>query len=291
MNYQQQQLEQKNRRKGLMLAFWIHAGVVVAAMIPLLSTTFADTEETKLAENTTYVTFDFTQKKTDFDLSGRRTKVAAGPKKPAEARPAEVIPKPTDHQPEQAAEPDVQEQVITTPDPVQPIKITIPPIRPSIGTASKPDPRPAPVPPTPAPVASKPDPKPSAGEPSKGPVTGTSSGNGTASNSGSNGGDNSNVSGTGGDAAGAFNGIGGRRVLARPDMRERSNKEGKVSVDVCVNRQGVVESVRYRSKGSTTADPALVKKAEEYAWKFRYEASATAPATQCSYLTFVFRLK
>lgn len=84
-------------------------------------------------------------------------------------------------------------------------------------------------------------------------------------------------------------GLGGRRVLERPPVRDSTAKTGMVVVHLCVNRKGKVISAEYAPKGSTTSDTHLIRLATENARQWRFEKSNEKK--QCGNITFNFLLK
>ena len=86
-------------------------------------------------------------------------------------------------------------------------------------------------------------------------------------------------------------GIFGRKVIYRANVKKITEREGKMSMKLCVDRQGNVTYSEFLRDGSTIFDPNLVAKAEATAAKYRFEPDPTAPARQCGKLTFIFRIE
>jgi len=84
-------------------------------------------------------------------------------------------------------------------------------------------------------------------------------------------------------------GIGGRGILYEPNIKDNSQKTGKVVVKVCVDSSGKVISSKFTQKGSTTTDAHLVKIAKESAVKYKFSASEIEE--QCGTITVDFKLK
>lgn len=68
-------------------------------------------------------------------------------------------------------------------------------------------------------------------------------------------------------------------------------KEGRVVVEITVDKQGKVVRAIGGAKGSTTADAQLVKAAEEAAKRARFNADPKAANLQVGTITYVFRLE
>ena len=83
----------------------------------------------------------------------------------------------------------------------------------------------------------------------------------------------------------------GRGVQALPSPRYDYQKEGKVVVEVSVDRSGKVVNANPGIKGSTTLDEDLLKVAKEAAMKASFEVKQDAPAIQKGSITYNFILK
>lgn len=84
--------------------------------------------------------------------------------------------------------------------------------------------------------------------------------------------------------------LGGRgfRSLPKPDYKY--NEEGKVVVEVSVDRTGKVIAASSGVKGSTTLDDYLVRVAKEAALKARFDPKPDAPEIQKGTITYNFKL-
>jgi TonB family protein len=127
-------------------------------------------------------------------------------------------------------------------------------------------------------------------------------GGGNAGNGGINGGTGDNPfgksSGSGGGSGGGDGtgtgasvggGLGGRKITNRGRIDDRSQKEGKVVIAVCVDTEGQVTSADYRYSGSTMQDTELKNKAIAAAKGYRFGPSQASQ--ECGTITFVFKLK
>lgn len=85
--------------------------------------------------------------------------------------------------------------------------------------------------------------------------------------------------------------FGGRGFQSLPKPNYDYQGEGKVVVEVSVDRSGKVIQARPGMAGSTILDDYLLKVAKEAALKARFEAKSDAPAVQKGTITYNFKLK
>jgi TonB family protein len=100
----------------------------------------------------------------------------------------------------------------------------------------------------------------------------------------------------GGDQMGAGDaGIGfsleGRSLVQAPNIKDQSQKTGKVLINIKVDQDGNVISVDFSLKGSTTSDPHLVKLAKKAARQTKFNPDAGAPNVQYGSITFNFKVR
>ena len=117
---------------------------------------------------------------------------------------------------------------------------------------------------------------------------------GTEGNQGSNEGSvdsQSRVGGTVGGGDGISFSLGNRSALKLPTPEYPSQKSGTVVVEVRVDRNGNVTSVRGGMRGSTTNDSELIKAAERAARLAKFDVDPNATATQTGTITYVFKLQ
>ncbi len=69
------------------------------------------------------------------------------------------------------------------------------------------------------------------------------------------------------------------------------NEEGRVVVQIDVNRQGVVTSAKATLTGSTTRNTTLIAAAEKAARQARFNANPDAPFTQTGTITYNFKMR
>lgn len=84
-------------------------------------------------------------------------------------------------------------------------------------------------------------------------------------------------------------GLSGRGVLKRPSLEDNSQKEGKVKVEICVNKSGKVIKAEYSQFGSTTIDTDLIELAEASAKKYQFTPSINPE--QCGEVLITFSLQ
>jgi colicin import membrane protein len=83
----------------------------------------------------------------------------------------------------------------------------------------------------------------------------------------------------------------GRGVQTLPKPEYKIQEEGRVVVEVSVDREGNVIQAVPGSKGSTTLNENLLKVAKDAAMKARFEVKQDAPVTQKGTITYNFILK
>jgi TonB family protein len=81
-------------------------------------------------------------------------------------------------------------------------------------------------------------------------------------------------------------GLGRPNQLPKPDYTVL--EQGRVVVEIVVNRNGVVTRARAGARGSTTTNQTLYRLAEEAALKARFEIPANAPEEQRGTITYNF---
>jgi colicin import membrane protein len=108
-------------------------------------------------------------------------------------------------------------------------------------------------------------------------------------------GDSGNGTGASGNGTGGGNGIsyslGGRGFVSLPSPKYKLQVEGKVVVEVSVDKEGKVVQAIPGTKGSTTLDESLLKVAKDAALGARFEVKNDAPAIQKGTITYNFILK
>src|SRR6186997_2326152 len=84
-------------------------------------------------------------------------------------------------------------------------------------------------------------------------------------------------------------GLGNRGVLHEPQIKDGSQKTGRVVITVCVDKSGKVVKAEYTQKGSTTTDSELRDIAKKAALKFQFTTSEIEE--QCGTITVDFKVK
>ena len=98
-------------------------------------------------------------------------------------------------------------------------------------------------------------------------------------------GDGTNGDGLEGD------GIITRKIVYHEDIGRIAKVNGRIVLDICINRQGKVEYVAYNADKTTIMDKEIIRKATEIAARYRYEANYSAPKRECGQLTFIFTIQ
>ena len=82
-----------------------------------------------------------------------------------------------------------------------------------------------------------------------------------------------------------------RKLIKRANVGSLAVKAGKVSIFICVDRNGRVVSTKYDLATSTLKDPDFIAKAEAVASSYVFAIDITAPEKQCGKLAFIFKIK
>jgi len=98
-----------------------------------------------------------------------------------------------------------------------------------------------------------------------------------------------NYVGGGGGNGTSFN-LSGRSMVSSPRIRDNSQDEGKVVVDIIVDKNGKVLRANPGARGSTTTSRILYKKAKEAALSTKFNASPNSAEEQKGQMTFIFIL-
>lgn len=94
----------------------------------------------------------------------------------------------------------------------------------------------------------------------------------------------------GGIGNGTSANVAGRNMLSSPKINDNSQDEGKVVVDIIVDKYGNVTRATPGARGSNTTSAILYKKAKEAALKTKFNASPNAVEEQKGQMTFIFIL-
>lgn len=83
----------------------------------------------------------------------------------------------------------------------------------------------------------------------------------------------------------------GRQITQKPNISDKSQKEGKVVVLIWVDKSGRVLRAQAGHRGSSLQDAALWDKCQNAALNARFSANEDAPDEQRGTITFVFKLE
>jgi len=125
------------------------------------------------------------------------------------------------------------------------------------------------------------------------PTTAPAQGSTTPSNTNQAGGtanNNSSTSGDGGDDDSLQEGVFGRKVMKRPNIKGLTKKNGRIAIKVCVSQEGTVIATKFLQKQSTIYDAQLVAAAAKAARRYKFDVDYTAPKKQWGKLTFTFHI-
>jgi outer membrane biosynthesis protein TonB len=95
----------------------------------------------------------------------------------------------------------------------------------------------------------------------------------------------------GGSGGGTSVSLAGRNSISLPPPVNDYQKEGKVVVEIRVDRQGNVVSAVPGIKGSTTLDNYLCSVAKKAALSSKFDANQNAPNQQVGTISYIFKLK
>jgi TonB family protein len=139
---------------------------------------------------------------------------------------------------------------------------------------------------------------------SSGSPTGTQTGNGTGGTGNGNGGGNGDGTGTGsgggsgtgsgggnGDGAGIGFDLTGRNFRSLPRLEDRSQEQGRVVIEIIVDKSGNVLRADGPARGSTITNATLVRKSIEAARKAKFSPSPQGVEEQKGSITFNFILR
>lgn len=94
----------------------------------------------------------------------------------------------------------------------------------------------------------------------------------------------------GGQGNGISFNLSGRSMLGSPRIKDDSQEEGKVVVDIIVDNIGKVVRATPGARGSTTASSILYDKAQKAAYATKFNANPSAAQEQKGQMTFIFIL-
>lgn len=277
MNNQQ---EKKNKKRGLWISMILHTSIILLALYPFLTI-----EQEDIIPPNRAVEIQFASIKTP--TSGASSKRVPKAKKKAKPTPSKVKPKEVKPKPNPKPTPK-KKPVITSSEPNPPIKSTPKPIEPKPNLKPVP---PAPPQPNPTPVVIETETVEVEQEGAAEEVADDNrSGSNNSDNSANNDGDSAlEGEGTGDDFSG--DGLFKRKVIYRADVKKLTKRNGKITVNLCVDRTGHVISAEENEELTTILDRELVEKAVSLTKRYRFEKDNSAPREQCGKLTFLFKVE
>lgn len=257
--------EEKNKKRGLFITFSLHAVIVALALLPIM--TSMQTAELENEPVTMMSLKDIQiQDDVDFVVNANKKVRKGNDNKPSQTTQENPNPKPEPTPP-------------TPPTPTPPPVVTDNTIEsPAVASSEEPSEEPvqvdeAPkVEPTPAPISTPNEP---AGKPSDVNISGG----------------NTNISGDGGDGGdddSLQDGVFGRTVKYRPNIKGLTKEKGKIAIKVCVSQEGTIIATKYLPEQSTLSDPDLIARSLRAVRRYKFDVDYTAPKKQWGKLTFIF---
>lgn len=119
---------------------------------------------------------------------------------------------------------------------------------------------------------------------------GTGGGNGTGNGIGNGSGYGAGSGGGSGNGIGGGYSLGNRKAIAKPAPKYNCNEEGKVVVEVSVDRNGKTISAIAGVKGTTNTAKCLLEQAKVAALNTKWDASSDAPEKQIGKIVYNFNL-
>lgn len=301
-------IEKKNSKKGMRISVAVHVVIILLALYPFL--TFESTPDLAKPKFIEVQFTDFKSSSAKSSAGVKKEKLDAEEKVKETEEPVveETIPEPVveETKPEPVVEPTPEPApqrppVLTSNDRTPPVvtspekpktKVERPKRKPVV--LNRPDPKPS----TPTKPKRKPAKKKT--KPGKAADKSDAKQDGEKNNSNSGGGEapeNGKDATSGktdsGSSVGDFPGDGlfNRKVIYRADVKSVTKEEGKIVINLCVNREGRVVYTKYNKETSTIDSPDVLRKALEVAQDYRFEKDYTAPDKQCGKLTFIFEIE
>lgn len=119
---------------------------------------------------------------------------------------------------------------------------------------------------------------------------GTGGGNGTGNGIGTGSGYGAGNGGGSGNGSGSGYSLGNRKALSKPAPKYACNEEGRVIVEVSVDRNGRTVNAIPGVKGTTNTAKCLLDQAKIAAMNTRWDASSDAPEKQVGKIVYNFNL-
>ena len=272
--------EKKDRKRGMFISFLLHLSIIAIALFPFLNNNPFQQPE----EQTEMILVDFTDFKPASKEGAKPTKKSAEKDQKKSVKKAVPKAKPVPKPKPEPVKP--KKPVLTAPVPEIPIKTS-----PTKDKAPKEAPMEKPTPEVVTPEAPvEVDAEESESDASDSKASSSSS-EATSSSDGGNGtgkqGDGTHHTGTNwGEMAG--DGIFNRKVIYRADVKKITRQEGKIVVNLCINRDGRVVMAKAEKDECTIKDNSIIRKAVDLTTKYRFARDTSAPYKQCGKLTYIF---
>lgn len=129
------------------------------------------------------------------------------------------------------------------------------------------------------------------GSGSGGEGTGSGGGIGDGTGIGSGGGSGSGSGGGNGPGAGIGFDLTGRDMRSKPRVEDNSQEQGRIVIDIIVDKNGIVQRADGPARGSTLSNGTLVRKCKEASMKARFSPSPAGIEEQKGTITFNFILR
>lgn len=81
-----------------------------------------------------------------------------------------------------------------------------------------------------------------------------------------------------------------RKVIYRENITGAAKMSGRITLDICIDRQGKVIYAAYDPEKTTITDKEIIKQATHLAIRYRFESKYNAPKKEWGELTFIFRI-
>ncbi len=81
-----------------------------------------------------------------------------------------------------------------------------------------------------------------------------------------------------------------RKVIYRENITGVAKESGKITLDICIDRQGRVINVAFDPNNTSITDNEIIRQASHLAARYRFEAKYNGPQRECGKLTFIFRV-
>ncbi|MEM7101888.1 MAG: hypothetical protein AAF502_02080 [Bacteroidota bacterium] len=263
----QNQKEEKNKKRGFLISFFVHTIVLVLFLIPFMSNIAEENEDLDLVN---LITINFAPSP-DKTLNASMSMAAEAPPKPEETPELEQPQPETETEPTPKPQP-IPKPVVLTPEP-EPVVLPESTEH-SENTETTPE----------VPQANA--------EPEVTETVSTAPAESSVEGAGTSGNSTTDGNAVEGDDIADFSGDGvfGRRVIYRPDIKKLSKKEGTIVVGVCVNQDGKVVAAQVLPEESSLSDKEILQMAEIYTKRYRFAKDYTAPSKQCGKLTYIIKI-